>query len=396
MMEPAANQRLSGRAVATLLCCAALCASGLRAQEEGTTPGAIPNPGTYQGSMEQQRRDAESAQQVQQQNEQMQQRLNENYRYYAPGGAGGVGAGGGASGHAVPPLNSKPLLPADKNPLLGRWQQTAGRPMDLGLLKGMPGASEMVSGALGGGCQSIFGKGRVAFTPTTYNWVAPDGHEEVLNHVEYRADGANVIVIPNDPAPLPLIFGFPNHDHAVVAFLGCTMQRVTPGAKPTQASSQTTPANSQSKPAALNVPAGQAVLDLNVGATVAGKFSPVPAGTSIWLTPQNPDANLVKAGFTPDSGGQPIEKLFAACKIGHGGTMEDCKRGMQAMLSGALGVAATDDAGHARTGAVPPGRYYVVGFVPYQGHSLMWHMPVDMRPGANSVTLGPENGSISH
>jgi hypothetical protein len=80
------------------------------------------------------------------------------------------------------------------------------------------------NGTFGGGCQSIFGKGMVAFAPSTYNWVAPDGHEEVINHVEYRSDGPNVIVIPTDPQPLPLIFGFPNHNHAVVAFLGCTMR----------------------------------------------------------------------------------------------------------------------------------------------------------------------------
>ena len=37
------------------------------------TPGAIPDPGSYQGSMELQRRKQESAAQIQQQNEQMQQ-----------------------------------------------------------------------------------------------------------------------------------------------------------------------------------------------------------------------------------------------------------------------------------------------------------------------------------
>ena len=360
--------------------------------EAQETPGQLPDVSTYQGSMEQQRRDAESSQQMEQQNQQMQQRLDDTYKSYAPGGAGGAGGGGAMGSRAGPPLKSKPLLPADKNPLLGRWQQTAGKRADLGILNQMPGAPEMVNAALGGGCQSIFGKGMIAFGPNTYDWVAPDGHQEVLNQVEYRSDGSNVIVIPTDPAPLPLIFGFPDHNHAVVAFLGCAMQRVAPGAKPTQASAQT-------KSASPGVPAGQAgqaILDLNVGETVAGKFSPAPAGTQIWLTNQNPDANLVKAGFTPDPDGQPIEKLFAACKVGQSSTLENCKRGMQAMLTGSLGIARTDATGHAQTGAVAPGRYYLVGFVPYKGHSLMWHMPVDMRAGANSVTLEPKNGSISH
>ncbi len=140
--------------------------------------------------------------------------------------------GAGGSGRTASPLKSKPLLPAAQNPLLGRWQQTAGKAANLGMLGQLPGASEVVNGAFGGGCQSIFGKGTVAFEPGTYNWVAPDGHEEVLNHVEYRSDGPNVIVISTDPDPIQLIFGFPSHDHAVVAFLGCTMQRPLSGQKP--------------------------------------------------------------------------------------------------------------------------------------------------------------------
>ena len=210
--------------------------------------------------------------------------------------------------------------------------------------------------------------------------------------MEYRSDGPNVIVISTDPDPIQLIFGFPTHDHAVVALLGGTMQRVTVGAKPTQATAQAKPV----APDAPTARSAQAILDLTVGEMVSGKFSPVPAGTPIWLTAQNPDASLVTAGFAPDPGGQPIEKLFAACKVGHGGSQDGCSRGMHAMLAGALGVARTDGAGHAQTGAVAPGRYYLVGFVPYRGHSLMWHMPFDMRAGANSVTLEPQNGSISH
>ena len=66
------------------------------------------------------------------------------------------------------------------------------------------------------------------------------------------------------------------------------------------------------------------------------------------------------------------------------------------MIAGALGVARTDPEGHAQTGTLPAGRYYVVGFVPYKGHSLMWHLPVDVKAGPNVVTLEPQNGSISH
>jgi hypothetical protein len=66
------------------------------------------------------------------------------------------------------------------------------------------------------------------------------------------------------------------------------------------------------------------------------------------------------------------------------------------MFNGALGAAAIDPNGHAQTPALPAGHYYLVGFTPYQGHALIWHLPVDLRPGANSVALTPQNASTSH
>jgi hypothetical protein len=264
----------------------------------------------------------------------------------------------------------------------------ATKEANLGMLGALPGAGSVVNGAFAGGCQSIFGKGMVAFTPTQFNWVAPDGHEEILNHVEYRGDGANVIVIPND-SDLPLIFGLPDHDHVVVAFLGCRMTR--DGARPTPVA-----AVAAAPAAAAGSESRQGILDPKVGETRDGRFSAVPAGTPIWVTKENPDINLAKAGFTADTGAQAIDKLFAACKVGQDGSQASCSRGMQSMIAGSLGVARADPDGHARTPAIAPGRYYVIGFVPYQGHSLLWHLPVDVKAGANPMSLEPQNGSISH
>jgi hypothetical protein len=351
------------------------------------TPGEINDPSTYRGSMANQEQERQSYQQQEAANQQMQQRLDQNYAAYAPNSGSGRGSGGGGARAALT-LKSKPLLPPASNPLIGRWRQMTAKEVELGALGAMPGVGSVVNGAFAGGCNSIFGKGMVAFTPTQFNWVAPDGHEEILNKVEYRSDGANVIVIPTD-SDLPLIFGLPDRDHVVVAFLGCRMQR--DGAKPRQVATATAqPATASGSGAA------QGILNLKVGEMLGDRFSAVPAGTAFWVTVQDPDSNLVKAGFAPDPGVPPIEKLFAACKIGQGGTQADCSRGMQAMIAGALGVARTDTEGHAQTGAIPPGRYYVVGFVPYKGHSLMWHLPVDVKAGANAMTLEPRNGSISH
>lgn len=348
-------------------------------------PGAINDPSTFRGSSANQALEQQAYQQQEAANQQMQQRLDQTYADYAPKAGGGAGGGGASVGAR---LKSKPLLPAANNPLLGRWRQMAAKHVELGLLGALPGVQSIVDASFGGGCESIFGKGMVAFTPTQFNWVAPDGHEEILNHVEYRSDGANVIVIPTD-SDLPLIFGLPNRDHAVVAFLGCRMER--DGAKATPAAARSAPAG-----AAAAAEAGQGTLKLKVGDMVDGQFSAPPAGTRIFVTPQDPDANLVKAGFTPAPGTPPIERLFAACNVGHGGDQATCARGFQAMIAGALGAASTDPNGEAQTGALPVGRYYLVGFTPYKGHSLMWHLPVDVKAGANAVSLSPHNGSISH
>jgi hypothetical protein len=360
-----------------------------KAQDDDTCPnpcrpGEINDPSTARGSQVNQALERQADREAAAANDQMQQRLDENYAYYAPK-AGGGGGDGGAAARAR--LKSKPLLPAASNPLIGRWRQMEPKHVELGLAGALPGAQTFVDAAFGGGCESIFGKGRVAFTPTQFNWVAADGHEEILNHVEYRSDGANVIVIPTD-SDLPLIFGLPDRDHAVVAFLGCRMERE--GAKSTQVAARPALAG-----ATAGSNAGQGTLKLTVGDMVDGRLSSPPAGTRIFVTSQDPDANLVKAGFTAPST-PPVEKLFAACNIGHGGNQAECSRGLQAMIAGALGEVSTDPNGEAQTPAVPVGRYYLVGFTPYKGHSLLWHLPVDVKAGVNTVTLSSQNGSISH
>jgi hypothetical protein len=354
-------------------------------------PGQLPDVSTYKGSMEQQRRDTESAAQVQAQNQAMQQRLDANYAAYAPQ----PGAGGGPP--RMPPLKSKPLLPAAKNPLLGMWRMGATRAQNAGVAGQLPGVSTFVTTTLGGICESVLGKPDtvIRFTPAALNWVAPDGHDEILNHVEYRSDGANIIVIPTD-SDLALIFGMPNHDNAVAAFFGCAMSRTNTSTRLGQTASASG-ASGGPAPAAAAASPNQAILNLTVGGMLNGTFASPPAGTQIYVTTKNPDVALAQAGFAGDSGGPPVEKLFAACKSpAQGGVQANCTRGMTAMFDGALGAAAIDPNGHAQTPGLPPGHYYLVGFTPYQGHALLWHLPVDLRPGVNSVALTPQNGSTSH
>ncbi|HEX3366234.1 hypothetical protein [Phenylobacterium sp.] len=363
--------------------------AGPAAAQDGnpTTPGALANPGSYQGSMALQQQEQHQYQQQQQQNQQMQQRLDQTYRQYAPGRGGGGGGPGGGQG--VDLWKKPPLAPA-QNPLLGRWRQIASRGVseqNMGgldaLLGGSGSAASLVNGALAGGCKSMFGTGMIAFTPTSLDWVAADGHQEVLNHVEYRANGGEVVVLTRDPGAVPaLIFGLPDHDHAVVAFFKCTMERL--GAQPQGAQPQGARASAAlpkgptgGAPAAAPSGSANAILRFNVGAAAPGAFTPF-VGQQIWVTPEDPAAAL---------GGSPVVRLTTDCA-----NVQACTSDLRLMTGKALGSVRTDAQGRAQTPPIAAGRYFLVGIFPYQGHVLLWNVAVDLRAGSNDVTLGPSNG----
>lgn len=367
------------RNVLALLLLPALGLGVARAQEPGEVPGALPNPGSYQGSMQLQREEQQRDQQVQQQNAAMQQRLDENYRHYAPGGAGG-----GMGGARAVDWYARPPLPPEKNPLLGRWRQTGSRPPRMGGLVGQL-SNPFLAGAMAGGCKSMFGSGVIAFEPKALQWVAPDGHAEILNHVGYRANGNDVVMVTRDPGAVPaLFFGFPNRDHAVVALFGCSMERL--GAKGPAAAAQAPKPAPQPVTALSTQNSGDTRLSFRIGAAAPGQFVPF-AGIKIWVTREDPENALVRAGI-------PVQRDLVAQIDGDCHKLAACMRDWKAMTTSALGFIITDANGHAQTPAFKPGHYYLVGVAPYQGRHLFWHRAIDIRNGPNAITLDQTNASM--
>jgi hypothetical protein len=224
----------------------------------------------------------------------------------------------------------------------------------------------------------------VAFEPNALQWVAPDGHEEILNHVGYRANGNDVVMVTRDPGAIPaLFFGFPNHDHAMVAAFGCTMERLgaRPGPPIQQSSTRMTSVAPQPSPVH-----GNTRLGFLIGAGVPGRFAPF-AGVKVWVTRTDPEFALMRAGI-PVRGDLATE-IDSDCH-----DITTCMRDWKAMTSGALGFITSDASGHARTPALTPGRYFLVGVAPYQGRHLFWHRGIEIRAGANEVTLDQGNASI--
>ena len=369
-----------------LLALSLVCASSLapRAQEQGEVPGALPNPGTYQGSMQLQQQEQQRDLQMQQQNQAMQQRLDGNYRSYAPGGGGGMGGSGG--GTRTVNWFAKPALPPEKNPLLGRWKQTGSKPPKMGGMMGQL-SNPFLAGAMAGGCKSIFGSGVIAFEPNALQWVAPDGHEEILNHVGYRAaNGTDVVMVTRDPGAIPqLFFGFPNRDHAVVAVFGCTMERLGAKSAPAQPAS-IQPASAKVAPPPAVSAQGDARLTFQIGTATPGRFAPM-AGVRVWVTREDPENALVRAGIPVR--GDLVTEIDSDCH-----DITACTRDWKAMTVSALGFVTTDANGHAQTPVMKPGRYYLVGVAPYQGRHLFWHHAIDMRNAPAAVTLDQTNASM--
>jgi hypothetical protein len=202
-------------------------------------------------------------------------------------------------------------------------------------------------------------------------------------------------VLSRDPGAIPaLIFGFPNQDHAVVAFFNCTMERTSavrpaPPQPNTSANSTTTPRVSPPAPAAPP-PSGPAnsMIAFRVGVVAPGSFIPL-AGIQIWVTPENPAEALARAGFG-SGGGSLADKFSADCR-----NVQNCARDLQVMTAKALGSVRTDAAGNATTPQLPAGRYYLFGIAPYQGKALIWNRAINVQAGSSSVTLDQTNGSLA-
>lgn len=112
---------LSRIAAAVTVAALGLTSVTLRAQEEGTVPGAIPDPSTYQGSMEMQRQSDAQDQQFRQQQQQQSEQQQQSYQQQS------YGSGEQTSGdHASPTpraYDREPSIRAPRNELAAAFQR---------------------------------------------------------------------------------------------------------------------------------------------------------------------------------------------------------------------------------------------------------------------------------
>lgn len=280
--------------------------------------------------------------------------------------------------------SKQPLVAADRNALLGRWNSHGGAAVggagtQMGDISNMfgSGVGNMVSGMLGSVCDSMFGGGLIEFRPDSLVSIGPRGDARLITRVEYRGFGDHIAILPQTQGAFGVIAFSIRRDRIVADQLGCNMTRAGGG---TQTASASTPANAMSPGtlgAAPGVPGAAAVLAIS---------SPLHGG-DLFLLRHDIDVLLTNAGVKASAGATASMIWHVACQT----HAPACLQGISAMRADNAILVKTDALGRARTAPLPPGRYYVFGAVQVSNQAMMWNVPVDLSSGTTSVTLDQRN-----
>lgn len=347
----------------------------------------------YWRQQEQQRQEQQRQQQIMQENARRQQ--EESSRINAPtgqspGSPATQGSFGGTQGsRGADPTGAqaysaaramwekRPALPADRNPLLGKWMRPAStrpNPNDpFGAVTAL---------AKGGLCEVLFGGGVFEFRPDRLMGLDERTPPQELDRVEYRGDAKHVVVLPK--ASLKLIeFDFEGPDRINWASQKCVLVRV--GAA---ASSASTRAPAAASTAAAAAPSGASAaggtLAISVGALSADKSS--VAGRKFLVLKQDAQSALIRGGLQSTPYASVLQNWLRACIA----KAPDCEKGARALQPYIVGAVTTDANGHAQPASLPAGRYWVLGDTKVGDKRIMWHELVDLK-GDRSVTLDLRN-----
>ena len=292
---------------------------------------------------------------------------------------------------------SRPPLAADKNPLLGRWTSQIASPANAKKLTAANPmasllgpefakmASSLVGGMTAGLCDSMLGSGLVEFRPNAVVAIGRDGRERTMYRAEYRGSGSRVAVLPQAGQSFThMIVDLDSRDHATVAGVGCVLTRGGSSADAADAA-EAGPGVARAAPATT---APSAVLALDVGlAQPLGGVTP-DAGRDVLVLKEPAEVALASAGIRASPSGGAVFNFLAACERRE----PQCLAGARALGAHSANHVKTDAGGHARTAALPAGRYYVFGTFSVDNRKMMWNVPVDLRGAPMTLTLNQHNG----
>ena len=163
----------------------------------------------------------------------------------------------------------------------------------------------------------------------------------------------------------------------------CTPAVISPSREiPGGGGTAATPVETLSTPTA---PLGNATLSI-VSGFPAGPQNPLAGHPYLLL--RDSYANLVaSAGINIPPGMSPYKLVGAACA----NRTPDCQRATDAIKASAASSVRADANGAATFPAVPPGTYYLMISTRYNNVPLVWNQAVQLKAGANSMTLDQRN-----
>jgi hypothetical protein len=364
------------RALVMGVLCASLGAAGFRVAF-AETPGEIPKPWTYEGSMKLQQQEQEQMRQQQAQQGGQQPQAYPGRPQVMPGG----GAAGAALEAARRDWLKRPALPPDRNPLLGvKWT----RPASAGTNSSDPFAG-LLALAKGGLCEVLFGGGFFEFRTDTLVGYDQRTREQELDRVEYRGDARHVVVIPRTTIRLmefdvegPNRINWTSQNCALVRAGAASAGTATAQSTPTAGSGQAmAPAGAGKQPGS--------VLSLSVSSTSSGGSN--VGGRALWVLSKDAQVALTEAGLQSTPGRTALQSWMLACQS----RLPACQQGAKALKTYTIGIATTDASGHAQSPPLPAARYWVLSDAKVGSRHVMWNEPVDLKGGPASIRLDDRN-----
>jgi hypothetical protein len=136
-------------------------------------------------------------------------------------------------------------------------------------------------------------------------------------------------------------------------------------------------------------PLGNATLSVLSGfPATPGQPNPLAGRPFILLRDSYGNA-LAKGGVTVPPGVSPYKYVGTAC----GTNAPDCPKIKSAINTSAASAVRADANGSGTFPGVPPGTYYLMISAVYNRQTLIWGQPVQIKPGANSITLDQRNAT---
>jgi hypothetical protein len=135
-------------------------------------------------------------------------------------------------------------------------------------------------------------------------------------------------------------------------------------------------------------PLGNATLSIMSGLPAQAGTSPLAGRPFILLRESYGDA-LTKGGVSVPPGTSPYLYAGQAC----GNKTPDCAKVSAAINASAASAVRADASGSATFPGVPPGTYYLMISAIVNQKPLVWGQAVQLKPGANTITLDPRTAT---